>query len=115
MTEQLSLFGERDPAAIVASWLESYHAELVKQGFGWERTTLAYFVLYEFSHYCGGTAHGELAEHYFGYDFSPAKCRLVDREGRETIIKKNAILRLLNIKDDHGDVMKGESYETEVC
>jgi len=114
MTEQLNMFGERDPAQIVAEWLVEWHDHLVKCGhitkkhIGYE---LADYVLGEFSHYSGGTAHGSLADAgYKWYDFSPKGCHLNQRcyMGGEVFIKKSAILRVLGIRDDGRDIMKEE-------
>jgi len=111
--EQINMFGERDPAEIVAEWLKERHTREIKSGFlRKEHITYPFekFVLYEFSHYSGGTASYSLANYYRWFDFSPAGVKLTaeKRGGREIFVKKTKILKILNIRDDKKDVMRGE-------
>lgn len=111
--EQINMFGERDPAEIVAEWLKERHTWEIKSGFlRKEHVTYPFekYVLYEFSHYSGGTASDSLANYYRWYNFSPAGVKLTaEKLGvGEIFVKKSKILKILNIHDDKQDVMKGE-------
>ena len=111
--EQINMFGERDPAQIVADWLKELHSREIKSGFlRREHTTYPFekFVLYYFSHYCGGTSSYSLADYYHWYDFRPAGVLLSNHGsmGKDVFVKKSAILNILNIRDDKQDVMRGE-------
>ena len=111
--EQINMFGERDPAQIVADWLKELHSREIKSGFlRKEHTTYPFekFVNYYFSHYCGGTASYSLADSYHWYDFTPGGVWLSNHgsNGKDVFVTKYAILKILNIKDDHANVMKGE-------
>ena len=104
------MFGERDPAEIVAEWLKERHVRMIKSGFlRKEHITYPFdrFVLYEFSHHSGGTASYSLANYYDWFDFSPSGVLLRKKlTDKGDFVKKCRILKILNIKDDHADVMR---------
>lgn len=111
--EQMNMFGERDPVNVICEWLTTYHKELIKRGFI-RREHRGYkfsdFVLNYFSSYAGGTAHGILKDYFDTYDFSPTGVKLNSwgSKDKELFVKKSDILKMLNIKDDHKDLLKDE-------
>jgi len=91
--EQINMFGERDPAEIVAEWLKERHVRMIKSGFlREEHITYPFdrFVLYEFSHHSGGTAGLSLANYYDWFDFSPSGVLLRKNSRIKAISSKNA-------------------------
>lgn len=102
--EQISLFGERDPFAIVTDFIGKMKKNSQQPFDQW--------LLDAFSSYWGGTIPtGYAPEEYTWFEFSPKVLRLSSVASRnsgyrEIIIPKARLLRFYNVKDDRKDLMK---------
>lgn len=107
--EQINMFGERDPANIVVEWLKTAYKNRADE-YDDREISFEKFVLDKFSTWSGGSASQTLRENgYIFYGFSPAGVELARQSYSDKVfIKKSVLLRMLNIKDDHKDLMKDE-------
>lgn len=107
--EQINMFGERDPANIVVDWLKTAY-EHKEEEYDERDISFEKFVLDKFSTWSGGSASQTLRENgYIFYGFSPSGVELARQNFSDKVfIKKSVLLKMLNIKDDHKDILKDE-------
>lgn len=113
MIEQMNLFGEVDPLSLVCKmfrdsydwWINHDRMPEIERHMDFSE-----FVLRHFSSYQGGTAPQELKDAgYRHYGCSPKGVELWRDDGN-ILVPKVKILRMLQVTDDHKDIMR-DAYE----
>jgi len=113
MTEQLTFLTDGVTETDVLNWLVRRYERLRSCGEDWYRShNFGDWVLYEFSHYAGGSICDEQleAKGIRWFEFSSTRGLKIQGyfEGEDVylIIPKAKVLKAFGIKDNHKDVLK---------